>query len=85
MKVIRYVDVWSGAQPDDLYLVVPKHLSTLAAESKRYRVEFEIPDPVVDRVIQASATEDRGDPNGACQEITAGEPTTVHLYDNTPR
>jgi len=82
MKVTRYVDVWSGAQPDDLYLVVPKHLSTLAAESKRYRIEFEIPDPVVDKVIQASTTEDRGDPKGACQRIAAGEPTTVHLNNN---
>lgn len=87
MKVIRYVDVWEGAQSEDLCFTAPKFLSARTLGVRRFKVELELPDPIVDGVVQARAIEDCGDPKCACQagrEIPPGEPV-VHLHDNAPK
>lgn len=56
MIVKRYVDVYPGQKPDDLFLT-SSPLSNKIAGSKRFLVTFEIPDPVVDAHVSGQVEE----------------------------
>ena len=60
MKLIYYIDVYpwtTGTPPNMPYVQDGSNLSKQAENAKRYRLEAEIPDPVVDAVVQAKIEE----------------------------
>ena len=55
MRIIRYIDVhpWATAQPDSLNIATESQLTSLATNSRRYRITIDIPEPEVDGEITA--------------------------------
>ena len=58
MKVIRYADYYPGCSPEFIGLTAPEYVTwPIPIGNKRYRIEFELPDPVVDGVVTADLVE----------------------------
>lgn len=58
MKIIRYMDCYLGGDPEYFGFTSEKFLTwPIPIGNKRYRIEFEIPDPVIDGVVEGIATE----------------------------
>ena len=58
MKVTAWVDVYLGVKVEDLFIST-RALADKLHGFKRYRIEFELPEPEVDGVRQAAVSEEK--------------------------